>query len=87
MPGSKQFRGQGLMLSGAIPGKFVALSVSVNRAAMKLSLQLPVVNRFVVSRRGAVYLRRRSAAAPIVSHAGFDLVQIVPYLLGRGGGN
>ena len=31
----------------------------------------------------AVYLRRRSAAAPIVSHAGFDLVQIVPYLLGR----
>jgi membrane protease YdiL (CAAX protease family) len=32
---------------------------------------------------GAIYLRRRSAAAPIVSHAGFDLVQIVPYLLGR----
>jgi uncharacterized protein len=32
----------------------------------------------------AVYLRRRSAAAPIVSHAGFDLVQIVPYLLRRG---
>ena len=31
----------------------------------------------------AVYLRRRSAAAPIVSHAGFDLVQIVPYMLGR----
>jgi membrane protease YdiL (CAAX protease family) len=31
-----------------------------------------------------IYLRRRSAAAPIVSHAGFDLVQIVPYLLGRG---
>ena len=35
----------------------------------------------------AVYLRRRSAAAPIVSHAGFDLVQIVPYMLGRGIGN
>ena len=31
-----------------------------------------------------IYLRRRSAAAPIVSHAGFDLVQIVPYMLGRG---
>jgi membrane protease YdiL (CAAX protease family) len=31
----------------------------------------------------AVYLRRHSAAAPIVSHAGFDLVQIVPYMLGR----
>jgi len=27
-----------------------------------------------------VYLRRRSAVAPIVSHAGFDLLQIVPYL-------
>jgi membrane protease YdiL (CAAX protease family) len=32
-----------------------------------------------------IYLRRRSAVAPIVSHAGFDLIQIVPYLLGRGG--
>jgi membrane protease YdiL (CAAX protease family) len=32
---------------------------------------------------GVIYLRRRSVAAPIVSHAGFDLIQIVPYLLGR----
>jgi membrane protease YdiL (CAAX protease family) len=32
---------------------------------------------------GAVFLRRRSAAAPIVSHAGFDLVQIVPYVITR----
>ena len=32
---------------------------------------------------GYVYLRRRSAAAPIVSHSGFDLVQVLPYLLGR----
>jgi membrane protease YdiL (CAAX protease family) len=31
-----------------------------------------------------VYLRRRSCVAPIVSHAGFDLLQIVPYLMGRG---
>ena len=29
---------------------------------------------------GVVYLRRRSAVAPIVSHAGFDLLQIVPFL-------
>jgi membrane protease YdiL (CAAX protease family) len=29
---------------------------------------------------GVVYLRRRSAIAPIVSHAGFDLLQIVPVL-------
>ena len=29
---------------------------------------------------GAVYLRRRSCVAPIVSHAGFDLMQIVPFL-------
>ena len=27
-----------------------------------------------------VYLRRRSAIAPMVSHAGFDLLQIVPFL-------
>ncbi len=29
---------------------------------------------------GVVYLRRRSAVAPMVSHAGFDLLQIVPFL-------
>jgi membrane protease YdiL (CAAX protease family) len=29
---------------------------------------------------GVVYLRRRSSLAPIVSHAGFDLLQIVPFL-------
>jgi membrane protease YdiL (CAAX protease family) len=33
---------------------------------------------------GVVYLRRRSSVAPIVSHAGFNLLQIVPFLgLGR----
>lgn len=30
---------------------------------------------------GAVYLRRRSCAAPMVSHAGFDLLQIVQYFV------
>jgi len=30
---------------------------------------------------GAVYLRRRSCAAPMVSHAGFDLVQILQFAL------
>ncbi len=29
---------------------------------------------------GVVYLRRRSCVAPMVSHAGFDLMQIVPFL-------
>lgn len=32
---------------------------------------------------GAVYLRRRSAIAPMVSHAGFDLLQIVQFLVAR----
>ena len=32
---------------------------------------------------GVVYVRRRSSVAPIVSHAGFDLLQIVPYLAAR----
>jgi membrane protease YdiL (CAAX protease family) len=32
---------------------------------------------------GAVYLRRRSCVAPMVSHAGFDLLQIVQYIVGR----
>jgi membrane protease YdiL (CAAX protease family) len=29
---------------------------------------------------GVTYLRRRSCVAPMVSHAGFDLVQVVQYL-------
>ena len=33
---------------------------------------------------GAIYLRRRSAIAPMVSHAGFDLLQILQFLLARG---
>jgi membrane protease YdiL (CAAX protease family) len=32
---------------------------------------------------GIVYLRRRSAVAPMVSHAGFDLLQIVGFLAAR----
>jgi len=32
---------------------------------------------------GVVYLRRRSCVAPIVSHAGFDLMQIVLFLVAR----
>jgi membrane protease YdiL (CAAX protease family) len=32
---------------------------------------------------GFVYLRRRSVVAPIVSHAGFDLLQIVQFLVAR----
>ena len=32
---------------------------------------------------GVVYLRRRSAVAPMVSHAGFDLLQIVQYIVVR----
>jgi membrane protease YdiL (CAAX protease family) len=30
---------------------------------------------------GAIYLRRRSSIAPIVSHSGFDLLQIVQFLV------
>ena len=29
---------------------------------------------------GVIYLRRRSCVAPMVSHAGFDLVQVIQYL-------
>lgn len=32
---------------------------------------------------GAVYLRRRSTVAPMVSHAGFDLLQIAQFVVGR----
>ncbi len=30
---------------------------------------------------GVIYLRRRSCVAPIVSHAGFDLIQIIQYMI------
>jgi membrane protease YdiL (CAAX protease family) len=33
---------------------------------------------------GLIYLRRRSVIAPIVSHAGFDLLQILQFLVARG---
>ena len=32
---------------------------------------------------GIVYLRRRSAIAPMVSHSGFDLIQIAGFFIGR----
>lgn len=32
---------------------------------------------------GAIYVRRRSCVAPMVSHAGFDLVQILQYIVVR----
>jgi membrane protease YdiL (CAAX protease family) len=32
---------------------------------------------------GAIYLRRRSCVAPMVSHAGFDLLQIVQFIVVR----
>jgi uncharacterized protein len=32
---------------------------------------------------GIVYLRRRSCVAPMVSHAGFDLIQILQFLIAR----
>ena len=32
---------------------------------------------------GVIYLRRRSCIAPIVSHAGFDLIQIIQYMVGN----
>ena len=32
---------------------------------------------------GVIYLRRRSCVAPIVSHAGFDLIEVLQYMVAR----
>ena len=32
---------------------------------------------------GLLYVRRRSVVAPVVSHAGFNLLEVVQYVLGR----
>jgi membrane protease YdiL (CAAX protease family) len=70
-------------LGGPIVG-LVVTSVGFGAGHLFQGVDAAITTGLLGAFWAAVYLRRRSAAAPIVSHAGFDLVQIVPYLLGRG---
>jgi membrane protease YdiL (CAAX protease family) len=73
-------------LGGPIVG-LVVTSVGFGAGHLFQGVDAAITTGLLGAFWAAVYLRRRSAAAPIVSHAGFDLVQIVPYLLGRSVGN
>jgi len=70
-------------LGGPIVG-LVVTSVGFGAGHLFQGVDAAITTGLLGAFWAAIYLRRRSAAAPIVSHAGFDLVQIVPYLLGRG---
>jgi uncharacterized protein len=70
-------------LGGPIVG-LVVTSVAFGAGHLFQGVDAAITTGLLGAFWAAIYLRRRSAAAPIVSHAGFDLVQIVPYMLGRG---
>jgi len=70
-------------LGGPVVGVLVT-SIGFGAGHLVQGLDAAITTGLLGAFWAVIYLRRRSAAAPIVSHAGFDLVQIVPYLLGRG---
>jgi uncharacterized protein len=72
-------------LGGPIVG-LVVTSVGFGAGHLFQGVDAAITTGLLGAFWAVIYLRRRSAAAPIVSHAGFDLVQIVPYMLGRGAG-
>jgi membrane protease YdiL (CAAX protease family) len=69
-------------LGGPVVGLIVT-SVGFGAGHLMQGVDASITTGLLGAFWGAVYLRRRSAAAPIVSHTGFDLVQVIPYLLGR----
>jgi membrane protease YdiL (CAAX protease family) len=68
-------------LGGPIVG-LVVTSVGFGAGHLFQGVDAAITTGLLGAFWGVIYLRRRSAAAPIVSHAGFDLVQVVPYLIG-----
>jgi CAAX protease family protein len=70
-------------LGGPVVGVLVT-SIGFGAGHLFQGLDAAITTGLLGAFWAVIYLRRRSAAAPIVSHAGFDLIQIVPYLLGRG---
>jgi membrane protease YdiL (CAAX protease family) len=72
-------------LGGPIVG-LVVTSVGFGAGHLFQGVDAAITTGLLGAFWAVIYLRRRSAAAPIVSHAGFDLVQIVPYMLGRSAG-
>ena len=62
-----------------VPG---SISVAFGAGHLVQGYDVAIVTGLLGAFWGVVYLRRRSAVAPIVSHAGFNSLEIVRYLVG-----
>jgi membrane protease YdiL (CAAX protease family) len=69
-------------LGGGMFGVIVT-SVAFGAGHLLQGYDAAIVTGMLGALWGVVYLRRRSAVAPMVSHAGFDLLQIVQFALTR----
>ncbi|HEX7140396.1 MAG TPA: CPBP family intramembrane glutamic endopeptidase [Vicinamibacterales bacterium] len=72
----------GVWLGGSAVG-LVITSVAFGAGHLTQGADAAIATGLLGFLWGAVYLRRRSAVAPMVSHAGFDLLQIAQFLIGR----
>jgi membrane protease YdiL (CAAX protease family) len=59
----------------------VVTSIAFGAGHLVQGLDAAIATGLLGAYWGVVYLRRRSAVAPMVSHAGFDLLQIVQFML------
>jgi membrane protease YdiL (CAAX protease family) len=69
-------------LGGPIVGLIVT-SIAFGAGHLPQGLDAAVITGVLGCLWGAVYLRRGSIVAPVVSHAGFDLLEIVQFMVGR----
>jgi membrane protease YdiL (CAAX protease family) len=67
-------------LGGGVTGVLVT-SVAFGAGHLLQGVDAALATGLLGAFWGVVYLRRRSCVAPIVSHSGFDLLQIVQYMV------
>jgi len=72
-------------LGGGAVGVIVT-SVAFGAGHLVQGFDIAIVTGLLGAFWGVVYLRRRSAVAPMVSHAGFDLLQILQFVMMRAPG-
>lgn len=69
-------------LGGGTAG-VVVVSVAFGAGHLLQGVDAAITTGLLGAFWGVVYLRRRSAVAPVVSHAGFNLLELGQFLLGR----
>lgn len=70
-------------LGGGIAGVIVT-SVAFGAGHLLQGVDAAIATSLLGAFWSGIYLRRRSCVAPMVSHSGFDLVQILQFLVARG---